>query len=272
MPLENLTLRKYGLDIHSGYLQFVGQGTKYWEHAQSQKGDPNLPSSESLEDDTPFDYLEFSQYLLELAEWSTMTWIVFTYPSHWQMEHEWFDGTPAGGGGASVKSTADLRDIMEVDICELLRGNRFAEFYKNREPRPNHLLLPQGSSVKFKEFSETNHAVLIETEQSQIQIGFKTGVGGMIAVTDLAEAVVEKFGPAWNQQIKVSFNITPKRLRQWSKKSQLQRQWIKDLSQFYDDSFAWTHLKKKLESSLGIQGYWQGFRSSREGGEKQASQ
>jgi len=260
VPLEQLTMRKYGFSIYSGYQQLVNEGAEYWKSTQGQEDLTNLPANEFLQ------YQELSKYLLELAEWSTMTWIVFAYPAHWQMEHEWFDAISSGVGQASVKSTADPRDIMEVDICDLLQENRFAKFYKNREPRRNHLLVPRGSSVEFKKLSEMNHALLINTRHSVIEIGFRTDFGGMIGMTDLAEAIEKEFGPAWNDRIIVSFKITPKRLYQWSKNSQTQQQWIRELSKFYDDSFAWNHLKKKLEDALKIQGYWQGFWSSRGSG------
>ena len=253
LPLEELTTPKYPLNIYSGYQQFVSQGNKYWKSTQGQKENANLPENEFLQ------YKELTEYLLELAEWSTITWIAFAYPDHWQMEHEWFYAISPGVGKTSLKSTADPKDVIRFDICELFNENRFANFSKNREPRHNRLLLPKGSFVEFKQLSETNHIFLIHTRYSTIKIDFRSDYGGMISMTDLAEAIKKKFGPAWNQRITVSFSITPKRLYQWSKKSQIERQWIRELSKFYYDSFAWNHLKRKLEDSLNIQTYWQEF-------------
>lgn len=262
VPLEELTMPKYGVNIYSGYQKLVSQGEKYWNSPRGQEDRANPPENEMLQ------YKDLTEYLIELTEWSTLAWIAFAYPGHWQMEHEWFDAISPGYGTASIKSTADPRNIMKFNVSEILPNNRFANFYRNQEPRHNPLLLPKGSSIEFAQLSDCHHAIFINTKYSKIKVEFESDFGGMIGITDLAEAIKKKYGPAWNQWVKVSFSITPKRLYQWSKNSQIEQQWIKELSKFYDDSFSWNHLKKKLGDSLNIQTHMKGFLSNRVNEEK----
>jgi len=214
VPLEQLTMRKYGPNLYSGYQHFVDQSAKYWRNTQDPEGWKTKLSPDEL-----------SQYLLELAEWSTMTWIASAYPLHWQMERESFRAISGETFSASVKSAANPRDAMKISICGVLPENRFAKSYRSEKATPSHILIPSGSSVKFKAFSKRHHVVVIDTGHNLIEVGFVQGGGGMIHNSDLAEAVEKMFGPAWNQHIKICFRVAPKRLYRWSRNTQNQQQW-----------------------------------------------
>lgn len=239
LPLENLTLRKFSSNPNSLYWHGFPHDLDYWKI--------NHKGNQKIED--------IDLYILDFVEWSTFTWISSLYPRHWQIERETFQAISAGSGLIGKKENAE-KEVTSVFIVNILEGNRFTDFYKNTTQKDSKIYLPNNSKVIYEKVKDGFHKVHIKNKYVAIEISFIRGSGGMIHASDLAEKLLENFGPSWNQQVKVIFKITPNKLRRWSPKTQQQIEWIKQLSVFYEENSSWNNLKKKLEDSLEIKGYW----------------
>lgn len=240
LPLENLTLRKFSLNLNSLYQSgFPPAELEYWKI--KDKG------YQKIED--------IGLYILDFVEWTTFTWISSLYPDHWQIERETFQAISSGSGRIGKKENSE-KEVKSAFIVNILEGNRFTDFFKNTPWKDFKIYLPNNSKVIYERINDGFHKVHIKNKYAKIEISFILGVGGMIGTSDLGEKLKAKFGPSWNQQIKVIFEITPDKLHRWSPKTQQQIEWIKELSVFYEENSSWNNLKKKLEDSLEIKGYW----------------
>jgi len=185
------------------------------------------------------------EYFLELVECATFSWIAQNYPMHWQVVMEWHNDISGGGGHIERQDNA-YEKTAKINVVNLLRHNRFIERKKEM-----YIYLPLGTKHHYEKMGSLKRKIILNNTNLSIEIYFEHVGGGEIGASKLAELISGREpGDKYIHNILVTFNVEINRWHRWSKLTEQQIKWIRDLIRFYDDSFSWNVIRDKIEKSL----------------------
>lgn len=187
-------------------------------------------------------------YYFDLLEWSSLTWISQNYPNHWQITRDWFDGISSGGGSISVAPNAE-KNVKKISISKLLEHNLITKYYTKDKGGP-YMYVPEGTSIAYKKINSGYSKLIFKNKNIVFTISFSIKGGGGLGASELAEKLKSSKAYGETKHYSVDFDSSSVRWRRFSPRTTLQLQWVKDLTNFYNESFSWDSLKTNLEKNL----------------------
>ncbi|MFA5337822.1 MAG: hypothetical protein WC330_05780 [Candidatus Omnitrophota bacterium] len=189
------------------------------------------------------------QYLTELLELESILWVASQYPTHWQVQREWFNGFSGGGGSMKIMPDAD-KEKVELGIADLLKSNLYVakvkDDYFNR-----YIYLPKGMRATY---NQKLHSIEFDNNRVNIKIRF-TNVGGStlgagyLSQKLKADLQEDAYGKIWVGHFTANFMITPKMLTRWSPDTKKQIAWANELATNYDKAFSFYIVKQLIEEN-----------------------
>ncbi len=251
-PLEASNAKIKVLVIRDKSRTYNGELSLHLEKINSdyKKGYSILSSIETFDCDN-FNRKKFNNETVgfDIIEYALWTWLGERYPTHWDLEWNYFNGISGGGGSAQSSEGADkkTKKYTYAAIREILVENQIMQKEHGRFYEIN---FPDKTQIEIKERKSNRGIYVISNIYFTLNIKiFKVGQSGL-TWTSLGEKLKEEIPvktDLYTENYIIEFNCTYNKLRRGSPSLIKQKKWIEETINGLSNDFEWTTIKKDLE-------------------------
>jgi len=200
---------------------------------------------------------ESNQYL----SISILYWLAENYNLHWKLVNKTFHGLDTEKFQFIAPQPKIEENKMEFSLTNF--NKNFSKFNLNELPY-NSISLPKKTNIKlqYKKEKDLNliEKIIIENPYSRLEFLIGVGVESPLVPPNLGGGEranfrkLTKYIPnyqSWMQNIQdVTIKVHHSWLYQWSPETNLQKEWIEDLKERFEEEMDWSRTKEKFINTL----------------------